>query len=353
MKRVFSEAKGEGPGRRLEGVRRSAGPREGIRSPANIDPSNIDARPERVNMPSDRGVRDHMRLGALFVAGLKLVYRTGRGEELNEKIESGAQDHEIYKSEKRALDRELNPPSAFGRAPDIDWRAVEMHRDNIKEHYKRVKIWNTSIKYKLVDLINDAVNDIFSEASSSDLDKIINIKTFAELPDLQSLRITNKDEAELLSDIFFRNRAEKATPEEVKNNIFDIVRSFIKLDTERMDDEDTISYIINRLKTLTKTASVNRNELKGSSRPNADPHAGYTRHGVNVKTKKEIQSAIRDGELDKARDLLEPTRPDLAAAVGKSTEAAISIAYITGQPLKESYTFRYDVIVENLLRKYR
>ncbi len=354
MKRIFSEAKGEGPGRRLEGVRRSAGPREGIRSPANIDPSNIEVYKAKVGEPRDSGMRDQMRLQSLFIAGLKLVYRTGRGPELDRKIKAGTEYHEVYKSEKRALDRELNPPSAFGRTPEINWRAVEEHRGNINEFHKKMKLWNVIIEGDLVDLINGAVTDIFNKASISDLNKIANIKTFEELPDLASLQITNVDEAELLSNIFFKNKTEKATPEEVQSNIKNIVRSFIKLDTERMDEEDTISNIINRLKTLTKTASVNRSELRGSARSNVDPHAGYKRAGIDVAAKRKITSAFSRDDLQEVRAQLSMAgREDLANMVGKKQEADIMRSYISGEPLSEGYTFNYDVIVERLLCKYK
>lgn len=340
MKRIFSEAK--------KGMRRlpTGAPPE-IRSSGDIDPSNIDARPERTNMPSDRGVRDHMRLQWLFKTAFKLIHRHGKGDELDNLLEKGIKHLNRLQSAARVL----TDPKKYGIEDDP--AALARYKEDAKENKGAILEMYGEIEAFLESLIKRVVSRIYINASEEDKKKLLTLTSLQDLPQFETLR---EDEAEIINDIFFP-RGTKATPEEVERRVKELVNSFIKLDKEIMDDTSRVHNILTRLKTTSKTANIEKDNSIGSTKRSqnfTDPSAGYKRAGVDTAVKRKITSAFTKDDLAEVKAQLSASgRDDLAALVGKKSEGEIMKSYITGTPLAESRIFKYDVIVENLLSKYK
>jgi hypothetical protein len=227
--------------------------------------------------------------------------------------------------------------------------AIARLRESVSKYYRKLQLWNTVIGSDIAELIKGAVDSIFSKVDGADREKMVNLKSFDELPEF----INSEDEADLLRTIFLKGD-KLASSEDVQSRIENIVKSFIKLDNERMNESGSIEYIINNIKTLAKTASADR-DIKTKSSPTSftSPLAGYKPH-VDIAAKRKITKAFGDNNLKEVKAQLSAAgREDLAKLVGKKTEAEIMTAYNSGKPLTEGFVFNYDIIVGNLLNKFK
>ena len=347
MKRIFSEAKDERPGMRYKRAREMGSPEGVSSSPIGREDFNPEKYKSRDTGPRDRGVRDHMRLQWLFKTAFKLIHRHGKGDELDNLLEKGIKHLNRLQSAARVLTN----PKKYGIEDDP--AVLARYKEDAKESKSAILEMYVEIEAFLESLIKRVVSRIYINASEEDKKKLLTLTTLQDLPQFKTLR---EDEAEIINDIFFP-RGTRAAPEEVEKRVKELVNSFMKLDKEVMDDTSQVHNILTRLKTTSKTANIEKNNSIGSTRRSqnfTDPSAGYKKFGVDTALKRKITSAFGIGDLAEVKAQLSASgRDDLAMLVGKKSEGEIMRSYSTGQPLSESYTFRYDVIVEDLLRKYR
>lgn len=312
----------------------------GIRSSGFIDPSNVDDKPKGNNLPSDRGIMDQKKLYNLFNTGLKIIFRQGKGDELENFIEDGLKSYNRLKSAARILSdpkryRDYNP---------------ELYRQDAKQSKSEILDLYDDAEDYLSRLVAQTVGRAYIKASSEDKQKIATIKDLRELPtDLDSISV---DEAELISAIFFKG-GERASKDEAIERVNAIVNSFIKLDKEVMADEDTVHNMLTRLQTAAKTAKVDKDQIRTpkKSKPIAEPTAGYS--NVDLAVKRKITNAFGSGDLEEVKAQLDASgRRDLVSAVGDKSEAQILKAYVTGKPIEEGFVSMYDLVVEDLLHRY-
>lgn len=335
MKKILKEAKKGGR------VLRPGAP-GGVRSSGYIDPSNIDERPDRSKLPSDRGIRDQMRLHNLFKTSLKVIHRQGKGEELDSFIEKGLKS--LFRLQSAA--RIISDPKRYR---DYDQKIYRQDAEESKGEI--LALYNTAEEF-LSKLIAQSVSKAYMKASDEDKKKILNLKSFDELP--ENFDNITADEAELISEIFFKGST-RVTKEEAIEKVKQIVLSFIKLDKEVMEDESTVHNMLTRLKTASKTANIEKDNLvKRKKAPMVDPSAGYKQRGVDIAVKRRLTKALSSGDDVEARAILSTNgRDDLAKLVGKKSEASITRSFILGTPFTESFVFEYDLLVSNILRSSR
>lgn len=347
MKRVFSEAKDERPGMRYKRSREMGAPEGVSSSPIGREGFNPEKYKSRDTGPRDRGVRDHMRLRWLFKTAFKLIHRHGKGAELDNLLEKGIKHLNRLQSAARVL----TDPKKYG--VEDDPATLARYREDAKNSKGAILEMYGEIETFLESLIKRVVSRIYINASEEDKKKLLTLTSLQDLPQFETLR---EDEAEIINDIFFP-RGTKATSEEVEGRVKELVNSFMKLDKEVMDDTSQVHNILTRLKTTSKTANIEKDNSIGSAKRTqniTDPSAGYKKFGVDTAVKRKITSAFAKDDLAEVKAQLSAAgRDDLVAHVGKKSEGEIMRSYINGSPLSESYTFRYDVVVENLLRKYR
>jgi hypothetical protein len=312
-----------------------------VRSSGFIDPSNVDANPKRNNLPSDRGIMDQKKLYNLFNTGLKIIFRQGKGNELENFIEDSLKSYNRLKSAARILS---DPKRYRDYSPELYSQDAKQSKSEILDLYDDAEDY-------LSRLVAQTVGRAYIKASSEDKQKIATMKDFSELPtDLDSISV---DEAELISAIFFKD-GKKASKEEAISKVNAIVNSFIKLDKEVMADEDTVHNMLTRLQTAAKTAKVEKDQLRMPKKrqPIAEPTAGYSKVDLGIKRK--ITKAFGSGDLDEVKAQLDASgRRDLVKAVGDKSEAQILKAYVTGKPIEEGFVSMYDLVVEDLLNRYR
>ena len=313
----------------------------GVRSSGFIDPSNVDAKPKRNKLPIDRGIMPQKKLYNLFSTGLKIIFRQGKGDELENFIEDGLKSYNRLKSASRILS---DPKRYRDYSPQLYRQDAKQSKGEILDLYDDAEDY-------LSRLVAQTVGRAYMKASNEDKKKIAEIKDLSELPsDLDSISV---DEAELISAIFFKD-GEKASKEDAISKVNAIVNSFIKLDKEVMADEDTVHNMLTRLQTAAKTAKVEKDQLRMPKKrqPIAEPTAGYSKVDLGIKRK--ITKAFGSGDLDEVKAQLDASgRRDLVSAVGDKSEAQILKAYVTGKPIEEGFVSMYDLVVEDLLHTYR
>jgi len=312
----------------------------GVRSSGFIDPSNVDDRPKASNLPSDKGIMDQKKLYNLFNTGLKIIFRQGKGDELENFIEDGLKSYNRLKSAARILS---DPKRYRDYSPELYRQDAKQSKSEIIDLYDDAEDY-------LSRLVAQTVGRAYIKASSEDKQKIATMKDLSELPtDLDSISV---DEAELISAIFFKG-SERASKDEAIEKVNAIVNSFIKLDKEVMADEDTVHNMLTRLQTATKTAKVDKDQINMPKKrqPIAEPTAGYS--NVDLAIKRKITKAFGSGDLDEVKAQLDASgRKDLVKAVGDKSEAQILKAYVTGKPIEEGFVSMYDLVVEDLLHRY-
>ena len=332
MRKILKEAKKGGR------VLRPGAPGS-VRSSGNIDPSNIDERPDRSKLPSDRGIRDQMRLHNLFKTSLKVMHRQGKGQDLDSFIEQGLKSLFRLQSAARILS---DPKRLKQYDPNI-------YRQDAKKSKGEVLALYDTAEETLSKLIAQSVSKAYMKASDEDKKKILNLKSFNDIP--EDFENITADEAELISEIFFKSGT-RATKEEAIAKVKQIVLSFIKLDKEVMDDESTVHNMLTRLKTASKTANIEKDSLRKSKKAvMGDPSAGYKQRGVDIAVKRRLTKALSGGDDVEARAILSTNgRDDLAKLVGKKSEASITKSFILGTPFNESFVFEFDLLVDNILK---